>query len=78
MEDEKWCSFCEIEEADYEYESEPYCFGCLLEKLEEEKAIDTWYVKHYIVNAEYIGNSNGDDLESIAEEIANRLKIKKI
>lgn len=72
------CSECEIEYPIYEYKDNLYCSECLLEKLESEEKIEVWTVKHYMLNDDYIGNNDENDMEEVTEDITKRLHIKKI
>lgn len=72
------CSECEVEEPIYEHENDLYCSECLLGKLESEGKIETWTVKHYMLNDDYIGNDNDNYIKDITEDITKRLKINKI
>ena len=47
MED-RFCEECDCELAEYEYNGEAYWHECLLNKLEEEKKIQSWSTTHYI------------------------------
>jgi RecJ-like exonuclease len=76
--DNKWCPDCGIEFATYEYDGETYCTECLLLKLEKDKQVESWSVQHYMIDGEYFGNDNDNEVEEIAKNIAERLKIKKL
>jgi len=83
IEDNKiWCDECDCEYAEYTYEGEDLCSGCLLLKLARQDKIQTWDVNHYMINDEYCGNDNDNEVNDIIEKIKRMsykdLKIENI
>lgn len=50
------CCSCESSKADFlvTHDNEPYCEDCLLEHL----GVETFYVKHYMYDDQYLGDDN--------------------
>ena len=79
MED-RFCEKCDCELAEYKYNGKAYCHECLLDKLEEDKKIQSWSTTHYITEdtAEYLGNDNDNSYDEIIENLQKRYGIKSL
>lgn len=63
------CCSCESSRADFlkTYDNEPYCEDCLLEEL----GVETFYVKHYMYDDDYLGDEN--DMYEVFERLNNHV-----
>ena len=78
---EKICSICEktafYDEPLYEYESEIYCFDCLVEQLKGEGSLRMFTIKHYVSDGGTCLGSE-EDTYSLSQEICEYYGAKRI
>ena len=74
----RFCESCDCELVEYEYEGKVYCSECLLEKLEEDKRIESWETKSYMIDGEYLGNDNDNSLDEIIDNLPKQFGIKSV
>ena len=74
----RFCESCDCELAEYEYDGKVYCSECLLEKLEEDKKIESWKTKSYMLDGEYLGNDNDNSLDEIIDSLSESFGVKSL
>ena len=73
------CSCCDsnYEEEYFKYDNQLYCFGCLEDKLKEDKEIQVVEVKHYYnVDGGELGTD--EEIEEVIQELCEQNDIERI